>query len=336
MHLGAVTTMPVEPATLRVTLLGPFKVELGAGELSVPGAKRRALLAMLAVRGGRVVTMETLIDELWGPDLPCEPRNAVHHHVARLRSELGRESIEAYPDGYALRSAIVDTIEFEQLLKAAREAQRAGRSAAAEQLATAALACWQGPALLGLPQTTALQAEAARLEALRVDALEEQIEAALALGRHQDVVATVREAVHENPLRERLWGQLMVAFYWSGRQADALETFREARHVLREELGLEPGPQLQRLQQAILTLDGAVLGAPAEDRQPARMPLAAVPGEGEHSLVQVLRLLREQLRSAEELYREALAAADGIVGMSAHPELELEPAGYAELGQAIG
>ena len=336
MHLTAVAPASAGPATLEVTVLGPFKVELGGSELSGARCKRRALLASLALRGGRVVAMETLIDELWESDLPCEPRNAVHHHVVRLRSELGRQSIAAFPNGYALRDASVDAIEFERLLKAAREALRAGHPAAAEQLASEALARWRGPALLGLPQTTSLRAQAARLEASRVDALEVQIEAALALGRHHEVVSTVREAVEENPLRERLWGQLMVALYWSGRQADALETFREARHVLREELGLEPGPQLRRLQQAILAHDGTILQPPAKIQQPTLVPVEAASGDREHSLVQVLRLLRDQLRGAEELYRQALAAAEEIVSVSAHPELELELAGSAERRRAAG
>ena len=326
--------MHLTPAPLEVALLGPFRVTAGGSERAVPGRKRRALLASLALRDGGAVAVERLIDELWESDLPCEPRNAVQHHVVRLRSELGPQSIAALPNGYALRNASVDAIEFEQLLAATRGALRAGDPAAAEQSASRALALWRGPALLGLPQTTSLKAHAAHLEELRVDALEEQIEAALALGWHQDVVSSVREAVEENPLRERLWGQLMVALYWSGRQADALETFREARHVLLEELGLEPGSQLRRLQQAILAHDDAVLEPPAGRRQPIPMPLEAAPGDSEHSIVQMLRLLREQLRGAEELYKQALAAAEEVVSVSARRELELAAAGSAGRRQA--
>jgi DNA-binding SARP family transcriptional activator len=322
--------------SLEVRVLGPLKVTVGGSERAVPGPKRRALLALLALRGDGVVAVERLIDELWESDLPCEPRNAVQHHVVRLRSELGPQSIAALPNGYALRNASVDAIELEQLLAATRGALRAGDPAAAEQSASRALSLWRGPALLGLPQTTSLRAQAAQLEALRVDALEEQIEAALALGRHREIVSSVREAVEENPLRERLWGQLMVALYWSGRQATALESFQEARHVLLEEAGLEPGLQLRRLQQAILAHDGAVLEPPAGRPQPTPVHVEAAPGDREHSLAQVLSLLREQLRGAEELYRQALAVAEEMVGVSARPELELKAAGSADPRQAVG
>ena len=319
--------------SLEVNVLGPLKVTVGGSERAVPGQKRRALLASLALRGERVVSVERLIDELWESDLPCEPRNAVQHHVVRLRSALGPQSIAAFPNGYALRNASVDATEFEQLLAATRGALRAGDPAAAEQLASRALALWRGPALLGLPQMS-FRAHAAHLEALRVDALEEQIEAALALGRHREIVTSVREAVEENPLRERLWGQLMVALYWSGRQTAALESFREARQILLEEAGLEPGLQLRRLQRAILAHDGAVLEPPASKQEPARVPVAAAPGDGEQAFVQVLRHLREQLRGAEERYKQALAAAEEVVSVSARRELEPEVS--AGRRQAVG
>ena len=327
--------MHLTPAPLEVRVLGPFKVTVGGSECAVPGQKRRALLASLALRGERVVAVERLIDELWESDLPSEPRNAVQHHVVRLRSALGPQSIAAFPNGYALRNASVDATEFEQMLAATRRALRAGDPAAAEQLASQALALWRGPALLGLPQAS-LRAHAAHLEALRVDALEEQIEAALALGRHREIVSSAREAVEENPLRERLWGQLMVALYWSGRQTAALESFREARHILLEEAGLEPGLQLRRLQQAILAHDGAVLEPPASRQHPTPVPVAAAPGDREHALVQMLRHLREQLRGAEELYKQALAAAEEVVSVSARGELELEPAVSTGRRHAIG
>jgi DNA-binding SARP family transcriptional activator len=318
--------------TLKVGVLGPFSVTVDGGERAVPGPKRRALLASLALGRNGVVAVERLIDELWEADLPSEPRNAVQHHVVRLRSALGPESIEALPNGYALRNAAVDATEFEQLLAAARVALRQADPAAAEQAASRALALWRGPALLGLPQTAALRAHAAHLEELRVDALEERLEAALALGRHQEVVSSAREAVDEHPLRERFWVQLMTALYWCGRQADALEAFRRAREVLLEELGLEPGPELRRLQQAILAHDGAVLAAASGTQ--AAAPVAAGPQDREESLFQVLGLLREQLRGAEELYRQALAAAEEYVNVSAHPELELRGAGTAARGAA--
>src|SRR6185503_2295991 len=126
--------------------------------------------------------------------------------------------------------------------------------AAADDVA-AALDLWRGPALQGLTGTAWFTAEARRLEALRVDALEEQFDVALALGEHRELTPALRAALADNPFRERLWGQLMLALYRSGRQADALEAFQDARRVLGDELGLEPGLELRRLQEAILAHD---------------------------------------------------------------------------------
>ena len=153
-------------------------------------------------------------------------------------------------------------MRFEELLGEARSALRAGDAARAAESVAPALELWRGPALHGLTETAWFSAEARRLESLRVDALEEQFEAALALGDHREIVAPLRAALDENPFRERLWGQLMLALYRSGRQPDALEAFREARRVLSEELALEPGPDLRRLQDAILAHDPAIAPVP--------------------------------------------------------------------------
>ncbi len=134
------------------------------------------------------------------------------------------------------------------------------------------MALWRGRPLQGLPDGSWVGAEAARLEALRIDALEEQFEAALALGEHTEVVGRIRPVLEEHPFRERLWGQLMLALYRSGRQAEALEAFGRARRVLAEQLGIEPGPGLQRLQAAILAHDPAVASVPAAVAPRGRLP----------------------------------------------------------------
>jgi len=252
---------------LEIRLLGPFEVFVGGCPAEVTGPKRHALLALLALRGGRMVPVEVLVDALWGAQVPAAPRNALQHHVSRLRAALGAESIAAAPDGYALAGATVDALRFEELLARARSAVRAGDAGQAAKLVARALALWRGRPLQGLPDSPWAGAEAARLEALRADALEEQFEAALALGEHTELVAWIRRTLEEHPFRERLWGQLMLALYRSGRQAEALETFRQARGVLAEQLGIEPGPGLQRLQAAIL----------AHDPSLASVPVAAVP-----------------------------------------------------------
>ena len=279
---------------LEIRLLGPFEVFIGGRPANVSGGKRQGLLALLALRCGRVVGIDALIDALWADELPAAPRNAVQHHVARLRAALGQDAIVASPDGYALRDATVDALRFEELLAETRSALRAGDAGAAEEAIGMALEFWRGPALQGFTDTAWFSAEARRLESLRVDALEEQVEAALALGGHREIVAALRAALDENPFRERLWGQLMLALYRSGRQPDALDAFREARRVFSEELALEPGPELRRLEQAILAHDPAIAPVPAARRHRGNLPaLSTSFVDREDALAQVLALLGE-------------------------------------------
>src|SRR6185436_491448 len=229
---------------------------------------------MLALRDGRVVDVDALVDGLWAEDLPSAPRNALHHHIARLRAALGEDAIAGVTDGYAVRDAEVDAVQFERLLADTRAALRDGDVRTAADTVDSALALWRGTALQGLPATNWFDAEAGRLEALRVDALEEKFESALALGEHRELVPAIRAALADNPFRERLWGQLMLALYRGGRQADALEAFQEARRVLGDELGLEPGPDLRRLQEAILGHDPAIAAVPV-DRRRGNLPAAS-------------------------------------------------------------
>lgn len=277
-----------------VRLLGPFEVLARGEPVTIGGGRRRALLAMLALRGGRVVAVDALVDALWADDLPADPRNAVQHHVARLRAALGPEAIAATPDGYALTDATVDAVRFEGLVREGRDALRVGDTHAAAEAIAAGLQLWRGPALQGVSATAWFEAEALRLESLRVDALEERFEAALALGEHRDVVAGLRATLEEHPFRERLWGQLMLALYRSGRQPEALETFGEARRVLSDELGLEPGPELRRLQDAILAHDPAIAPVRAVRRRRGTIPLSPTSFVGRmEELGRVLALLRE-------------------------------------------
>ena len=279
---------------LEVRLLGPFEVVVAGQPVEVPGAKRQALVACLALRAGRVVPTDTLVEALWGSELPAAPRNAVQHHVTRLRRALGTDTIRLAADGYALEGAVVDAIEFEELLTAARAALRAGDARGAADTIADALSLWRGPALLGLPQSTWATAEAGRLDALRLDALEERFEAALALGEHAELASAIRAALDESPFRERLWGQLMLALYRSGRQADALDVFQEARRVLMDELALEPGPELRRLQEAILAHDPAIAPVPLAPRPRGNVPAPSTSFiDREAELAQVVELLRE-------------------------------------------
>jgi predicted ATPase/DNA-binding SARP family transcriptional activator len=279
---------------LGIRLLGPFQVLRGARPAKVSGGRRDALLAVLALARGRVVGVEELVRAVWGEELPAAPRNAVQHHIARLRVALGQESIVASADGYALPDASVDAVAFEDLLAEARDALREGDARAAADAIARGLALWRGAPLQGIGDTAWFSAEARRLESLRVDALEERFEAALALGEHREITSALRAALETNQFRERLWGQLMLALYRCGRQADALDTFQEARRVLAEQLGLEPGPELRRLQQAILAHDPAI--APIHLTAPRRGNLPSPTTsfvDREAELAELVALLRE-------------------------------------------
>jgi predicted ATPase/DNA-binding SARP family transcriptional activator len=279
-------------APLEIRLLGPFDVSVEGHPVVVSGSKRQALLAMLALPPGRVVGVDALIDALWGSDLPSSPRNAVQHHVARLRGALGHDAIAASGDGYSLPHAEVDAVRFEQLLEETRAALRDGEVRAAAALVSDALGLWRGDALLGLTDGPWFGAEAARLAALRDDAIEEQFDVRLALGEHRELVPAIRNALEREPFRERLWGQLMLALYRSGRQADALDVFTEARGVLSEQLGLEPGPDLRRLQDAILAHDPAIASAPRAGERRGTLPAPATSFVGrEQDIARVIELL---------------------------------------------
>ena len=280
---------------LEIRLLGPFEVLAGGAIADVGGSKRQALLAMLALAQSRVVEVDTLVEGLWEEDeLPAAPRNALHHHIARLRATLGEDSIIGFPDGYALKDALLDAARFEELLTETRAALRDGDIPAAADAMESALALWRGGALQGLSTTAWFTAEARRLETLRVDALEEKFEVGLALGEHRELEPALRSALANNPFRERLWGQLMLALYRSGRQADALDTFQEARRVLADELGLEPGPDLRQLQDAILAHDPAIAAAPAAGRRRGNLPASSTSFLGrEEELREVRGLLDE-------------------------------------------
>jgi DNA-binding SARP family transcriptional activator len=287
---------------LEIRLLGTFDVTVDGCPAGTGGSKRDALLTLLALRRGRPVSVDSLIDELWGADAPASPRNAVQHHIARLRATLGQESIVGSRNGYALRGASIDALRFEDLLVEARRALREGDARGAAEASDRALALWRGPALHTLPDSDWIRAEAQRLEELRVDALEERFEAALELGEHREIVGTLKHVIRESPYRERLWRQLMIALYRCGRPADALEAYRQARRVLVEQLGLEPGPELRRTQEAILAHNPAIAGVV--------QPLATSRDE----IARVLAQLRESLRHAEELYERVCSAADEAAG----------------------
>ena len=232
------------------------------------------LLSCLLLHANEVVSRDLLIDALWGEQPQKTARNALQVQVHALRRRLGKERIATEGPGYRLRvdPGELDLERFERLVTQARSELVSGAAEEAAALFREALGLWRGPALADVVYEAFAQSGIARLDELRLVALEERFEADLALARHVEVVPELDALVAEHALRERLHGQLMLALYRSGRQTDALAVFRRIRRGLREELGLEPGPELQELQQAILRQDAALRIEPSELRARRHLP----------------------------------------------------------------
>ncbi|GAA2601108.1 BTAD domain-containing putative transcriptional regulator [Dactylosporangium fulvum] len=255
---------------MRFGVLGPLTVWADDGRtVSVPGAKVRALLAALLVRAGQPVTTDRLVDELWGDNPPGNPAAALAVKVSQLRKALddtepgSRALIGSGPAGFTLHARSVDAVEFAALLTRAADEPRADARAV---LLNDALALWRGPAYADHHDETFAEVAVARLEEQRLTAIDDRAEAYLALGRHAAVADSLADVVTENPLRERTRGLRMLALYRSGRQTEALEAYAELRSHLVEDLGVEPGPEIAALHQAVLAQD------PALDAPPTALP----------------------------------------------------------------
>jgi predicted ATPase/DNA-binding SARP family transcriptional activator len=251
---------------VRYALLGPVEVRDDGGRpVEVGGARLLALVSRLALDAGRIVTVDALVDGLWGDAPPRDAVNALQSLVSRLRRVLGAGRIESQPAGYRLVADPddVDAARFERLAADGRRALASGEPTAAADLLTAALEMWRGPALAGIGDPPFAAAPAARLTDLRLAAQEDRYAAALTLGRHAELLGDLASDVHDNPLRDRLCALLVSALYRSGRQADALAAYDQARAALVEELGLDPGPELAAAHLAVLR------GTPAPPAEPA-------------------------------------------------------------------
>jgi YVTN family beta-propeller protein len=241
---------------MQVRLLGPFDVVDGGRTLPLGGRRQRALLALLVLHANEVVASERIVEELWNGTPPPTATKIVQNYVSQLRKALG-DGLVTRAGGYALElgPGDVDASRFEALLEEGRRRLAAGQAKSAAEILRDALALWYGPPLADFAYDSFAQSAIARLEELKLAALEERIEADLELGRHADLVPELEALVREHPLRERLRGQLMRALYRSGRQAEALDVFQAARRELVDELGIEPSQALRDLEKAILTQD---------------------------------------------------------------------------------
>jgi DNA-binding SARP family transcriptional activator len=279
-------------------ILGPLEVVDGDRPLTLKGSRLRALLVLLLTSANELVSADRLIDELWGARTPRAATNALQYHVSQLRKALASEGlIVTREPGYLIRLERdqLDLLRFEQLVA---DAQGAPPESAARILRQA-LGLWRGPALADLAREPFAQAEIRRLEELRLIALERRIEADLALGRRAELVSELETLSQQHPYRESLRVQQMLALYGSGRQAEALDVYRDTRRLLLDELGIEPGPAIQRLEQAILRQDPDL-----DTAAPETAALGAQPRSSITVVVDDTDSLEQLLAIAEPLARE--------------------------------
>ncbi len=259
-------------------ILGPLEVSDETGPLLLGGQKQRAVLALLLLDADRVVSVDRLVEALWGEQPPRTAVTSLQNFVSQLRKSLGPEILETKPPGYRLRvrKGELDLDRFRVEVENARALEPAQRAAKLCE----ALGFWRGPPLADFAFESFAQPHIAHLEELRLATLEERVEADLEAGRHGELVGELEALVEEHPVRERLRGQYMLALYRSGRQAEALQTYQEGRRFLVEQLGIEPSRDLQQLHGAILRQEAGL-----------QAPGAALPPEDHFD--QVLRALFE-------------------------------------------
>ena len=248
--------------TARVLVLGPLAVEVSGREVALGGVKQRTVLALLAAAEGRAVTVQALLDALWDDDPGDKAAATLQVHVSNVRKALaaagdGAPRVEHVPDGYRLdlAGAELDVVTFRGLCADGAAARARDDAATASARYGEALALWRGAAYADLAEVRAVTELAVALDEDRLVAVERRIDAELLLGRHAEQVSELQRLVRAHPLRERFWEQLLLALYRSGRQADALAAYATVRRQLLDELGVDPGEPLRRLEAAILAQD---------------------------------------------------------------------------------
>ena len=241
-------------------ILGPLEVRDQRGAVSLGGGKQRALLVLLLIHPNESLSTDRMIDELWGERPPPTAAKILQNYVSQLRRALGDDRLRTQARGYALHveRGELDVDRFKQRFDEGKRAQAAGDPTRASALLHDALALWRGPPLADFAYESFALHEIGRLEELRLSALVERIDADLALGLQHDLIGELETLVGSHPLQERFRGQLMLALYRSGRQAEALQVYQDTRRTLVEELGIEPSQALQRLEQSILNHDPAI------------------------------------------------------------------------------
>ena len=307
---------------LAFRLLGPLEVIDGGRQVALGGPRQRLVLAHLLLAANRVVTLDELIEKVWDEDPPRAARNTIQSYVSHLRATLGPDRIEGRSPGYLIHAEPeeLDVLRFEQLLRQARRSLPADPREASGTLEEA-LGLWIGSPLSDLADSPSLDGEIARLQELRVSAIEDLVGARLSLGQHSEVLPDLERLIREHPLRERLWAHLMLARYRSGRQAEALDAYREARELLSDELGIDPSPELQELQRRIL------------QQEPGEGPQAV--GGGQRSDAAIRTFLIADVRGytvfTQERGDEAAAALAGKFAVVAREGVEARGGTVVEL-----
>jgi DNA-binding SARP family transcriptional activator len=272
----------VNTGRLEYRVLGPLEALRDDETLGLGGAKQRALLAILLMQANRVVATDELIERLWPDRAPGKPETAIQGYVSELRKALeplhragaAFEVLVTEPNGYRIRVEpnALDSERFAHLLSEGREALTRKHPQDAAAMLAKALTLWRGSPLADFTDAPWAQSERARLEELRLTCVEERVDADLALGRHSELIGEIEMLVAEQPLRERLRAQFMRALYLAGRQTEALAVYRRTRTTLLEELGIDPSPELQALEVAILNQDPALTPATRSAATPTNLP----------------------------------------------------------------
>lgn len=252
--------------TVELGVLGPLQVRQGGAPVTIPGAKPRAILTMLGLHGGSIVSADTLVELLWGEDPPRTAAKALQTHISSLRRTLGDGVVVTEGAGWTLQGTSIDATRYKSTAKSARDAAAVGDSSQAVARFEEALTLWRG--VPELPDGRRGLSEKTRWIEGHAALVEDRADALLATGRAAEVIGDLEAAVSEAPLRERRWGQLMLALYRAGRQGEALGAYQRARSLLAEELGVDPGPELRRLEAAIVAQDGS-LDTPAAQQLPS-------------------------------------------------------------------
>jgi len=322
-------------------LLGPLEVYEGRQALALGGPKQRALLAILLLHGNDVLPSDELMHNLW-TRLPQTAGNTLQAHVSRLRKVLGQSRIVTHGSGYMLRlhEGERDIERFEQLASDGRDALSAGDAVDAARLLRAALDLWRGPLLADLDAERFAPAETRRLEEERLLVLEDRIDADLAVGHHARLVPELEQLVVEQPLRERFRGQLMLALYRAGRQADALDVYQKTRRTLVDELGIEPGPALRRLETGILLHDPRLEQAELGFLELSGKPVAEIPAShliGRDAELAHLRQTFQSVKSRASCHLVTLIGAPGIGKSRIAQELlsQVQPEAETAIGQCV-